>query len=214
LLWPNSPDARANMLRAVQLADHVRYSHPEIHRDFHALLRFGKAKSVLRDGLAGDTLGIEAFLLPALRMLKPWPLTRVLNIFGLRNFMIWRGTTLPIRSAPLIGVLSCSSEDGGFTSGRVLERIWLAAETAGLAFQPLGALPLLLHRMRQGGSGLSASHRTNLALADAAWRRAVGIDSDTLIMIFRLGYSRVTPSRALRRSLESFWNDLDDLSER
>jgi hypothetical protein len=205
LRWALTSSSRSSLIRAAEEADRVRYTHARIHRDFHESLRFGTDNERYRDGLADDTLGIESFLVPVLRLLKPWPVARAANALGLHQVMVWRGTRLPLTQAPLLGVLTCSAEADGVTCGRMLERVWLAAETAGLAFQPFGALPLLLRRMGRGeGEGLGRSHQVRLRNADIAWRRAVGAAAETLVMIIRVGYATGAVHRARRRPVESF----------
>lgn len=208
VIWAGEHGARDVVLRAVQAADWVRYTHPTIHADFHSLLRFGPEKDLLKDGLADDTLGIERILFPALRLMRPWALARTLNYLGLHHFMIWRGCTVPLSSAAEVGLLASAPGATGIECGRALQRVWLAAEAGGLAFQPMGALPLLLHRLiNGGGNDLTPSHCRRLRAADGDLRRALGLDNRILVMIFRAGYPRNPVPRARRRALSTFLSD-------
>ncbi|MEW5788458.1 MAG: hypothetical protein AB1899_11460 [Pseudomonadota bacterium] len=205
--WATGKDARQGLQRAVYLADLVRFTHPTIHRDFHDKLRFGHQAAATRDGLDAATLGIERLLLPILRLLRPWPLAKTLNGVGLKHIMAWRGGWLPMASAPALGVLTARTDVGYFDMGRALERVWLAATRAGLAFQPLGALPLLLVRAtRMGGEGLSGEHRHLLEQADQAWRQAVPHlpRGEQLVMIFRTGHAMALAPHSQRRPQASF----------
>lgn len=206
--WLTSSTARGRVIFAVQQAEHVRFTHAQIHAEFHQSLRFGAAQERHPEGLAADTLGLEPFLLPALRLLKPWPIASALNAIGMHHFMVWRGATLPLGRAPLIGVVTCRADPSGIGSGRVLERLWLAAEAAGMAFQAFGALPLLLRRLQRPAAldGLTASQRQRLSVADRAWREALGGESasDALVMVVRVGYAATTVRRSRRRPVETF----------
>lgn len=207
LVWAEQLRSRQALVRAVCEADSIRFRHPRIHRDFHAKLRFGRAADVQRDGLAADTLGIERGLLPVLRLLAPWPLTRLLNGLGLHQFMVWRGSSLPLSTAPQLVVLVADSETSYFDQGRALERLWLASCAAGLDFQALGALPLLLIRLRdRAGEGLPADQQRRLESLDTLWREALDIPAGftRLVMICRMGHGRRPAVRSRRRPLSSF----------
>lgn len=206
--WASAVGAHKKLARAVMLADLVRFTHPRIHRDFHDKLRFGAEGEATCDGLDASTLGLEKPLLPLLKLLKPWGLSNFLNLFGLKYVMAWRGGWLPMWASGHIGVITAGADVDYFDMGRVFERVWLAATHAGLAFQPLGALPLLLFRMNAlSGEGLSESHLSKLRRADAEWRDAVAdvVPGSKLVMIFRVGRASGAVHRSKRRPLESFY---------
>jgi hypothetical protein len=210
VIWADDPRSRQALVAAVCGADAVRFTHPAIHRDFHATLRFGHSADIRRDGLAADTLGIERGLLPLLRLLAPWPLTRLLNGLGLQHFMVWRGSRWPLSTAPQLAVLVAGADASYFAQGRALQRLWLASCAAGLDFQALGALPLLLIRLRdQAGDGLNANQQKQLDRLDAKWREVMDIPpgQTRLVMICRLGHARRPAIRSRRRPLSSFLRD-------
>lgn len=207
--WGDSPTARRDLIQAAFGADLVRYTHPLIHKDFHETLRFGADAIRRPDGLAEETLGIEKLLTFPLRLLSPWPVAKLFNCLGLHYFMAWRGCWLPLQTAPEIGALICHDAIDHFDAGRALERVWLAATNAGLAFQPMGALPLLLIRLHElQGEGLKPHHQQRLRELDQLWQRACRPQGDTskerLIMIFRIGYARKPVPRSHRRPLDEF----------
>lgn len=209
VVWAHDPVARKQLGRAVFQSDLVRFTHPLIHRGFHDTLRFGHDVEISNDGLAAETLGIERPMLPLLRMLRPWGLARLLNAVGLQYFMAWRGGLLPMWASSRIGAIIASPQVDYFDMGRALERVWLAATRAGLAFQPLGALPLLLFRWQdQTDAGLSEQHKARLRQADAGWRAATdAAASDQLVMIFRVGYALNDAPRSRRRPVDQFLMD-------
>ena len=212
ILWCESTEQRRLIMRAAFAADLIRYTHPQIHRDFHAKLRFGANAEATLDGLADDTLGIERVLLPFLRLLSPWPLARSLNYLGLHYFMAWRGCWLPMQTAPTLATLVCGPSVDYLDMGRALQRTWLAATAAQLSFQPIGALPLLLIRLHQlHGAGLPPEQTSRLRRLDQMWRSAFSLaDSpDRLTMIFRLGHATRPPAHSRRRPLASFFKRHD-----
>lgn len=206
VVWAHDPAARKQLGRAVFQSDLVRFTHPLIHRGFHDTLRFGSDVWKSNDGLAAETLGIERPMLPLLRMLRPWGLARLLNGVGLQYFMAWRGGLLPMWASSHLGAIIASSRVDYFDMGRAFERVWLAATRAGLAFQPLGALPLLLFRWQdQADRGLADGHKARLRQADAAWRGATDASaSERLVMIFRVGHAFGEAPRSRRRPVDQF----------
>lgn len=206
VIWADELATRKQISRAVFLADLVRFTHPLIHRDFHDKLRFGRAVQDSNDGLAEGTLGVEKLLLPVLKWLRPWGLTRLLNLIGLHYVMAWRGCRLPMWASSNIGVIVASPHVGYFDMGRAFERAWLAATQAGLAFQPLGALPLLLFRAQgQSDADFSDRHLRLLNQADSEWRAGVRRDSaDRLVMVFRVGHVVGAAPRSPRRPIDDF----------
>lgn len=209
VVWAHDPVARRQLGRAVFQSDLVRFTHPLIHRGFHDTLRFGRDVEISNDGLAAETLGIERPMLPLLRMLRPWGLAHLLNRVGLHYFMAWRGGLLPMWASSQHGTIIASSQVDYFDMGRAFERVWLAATRAGLAFQPLGALPLLLFRWQdRADTGLPEKHKARLRQADAAWR--AGTDaaaSDRLVMVFRVGRALGAAPRSRRRPVDQFLMD-------
>jgi nitroreductase len=204
--WTSDGESRKKVMKAVMLADLVRFTQPQIHHDFHEKLHFGRDAITSRDGLAAATLGLEKPLLPLLRLLKPWPVSNALNRLGLHYIMAWRGGWLPMWAAGAIGVIVAQPETSCFAMGRALQRVWLAATHAGLAFQPFGALPLHFLRLRElAGAGLTEHHRRRLTQADACWRGAVNAPADQhLVMIFRLGHVIRVPEQSRRREESLF----------
>ncbi len=200
--------SRKQIIRAVYAADTIRFNHQRVHEDFYNVLRFGGDGVGLMDGLAENTLGVESIFIPILKVLKPWSLTRKLNLIGLHKVMALRGTWLPMKSTPhIVSIVHCGSPDY-FDAGRVMQRFWLEATNAGLSLQPLGALPLFLARLElMGGEGFGQSHICQLQRLQSAVARitpAYKQGESQLIMLFRVGYAHDKPARSQRRPLESF----------
>ncbi len=209
LTFYDDPLKRKAIIRTVYQADTIRFSHEAIHHDFYNVLRFGESAESTRDGLAQSTLGVEFFFIPVLKFLRSWRLTRLLNkVVGLHHMMALRGVWLPmIYSSSLVSIVHQGPADY-LEFGRAMEKFWLQATRCGLSVQPLGAFPLFLARLQTvNGEGFSASQISRLrqleqgfAECTPAYQSAEG----QLVMLFRIGYAKRSPSRSLRRSVESF----------
>ena len=204
-----TPKDKKTIIQLVTATDTIRFIHEQIHNDFFKVLRFGKSARQTRDGLASATLGIESVMIPILRLLRPWRLTQLLNLFGLHRVMAFRGTWLPMKSASLIVAITSNGTADYVEWGRVIERFWLQANNAGLSVQPLGALPLFLARLKltQGEGFNSEQIKTISALGEDFAKLTPGFnkDCDQVVMLFRLGYEKKQATRPYRRPTESFF---------
>lgn len=194
--------------KLIYQTDAIRFSHERIHEDFYSILRFNNNTINYYDGLAVKTLGVESFFIPALKILQPWDLTKFLNIFGLHHIMSFRSTLLPMISASTIMAITHAGPPDYFEFGRVMQRFWLQATKEGLSVQPLGALPLLLTRIKtsleNGFNGKQISQLKSIRHQFAMITPGFEEKNHHLVMPFRLGYSSKQTPRSLRRPLESF----------
>lgn len=208
LAFHDQPEARRQFIHAVYQADTIRFSHPETHRDFHHVLRFGADAESSRDGLAQSTLGIEFFFIPVLKLLKPWALTRQLNRIGLHHLMALRGVWLPMVTAPSLVSIAHSGSRDNFQSGRAMQRFWLEATRLGLSVQPLGAFPLFLARLQvldgQGFSERQVTRLERLRNEMARFIPSLQESESQLVMLFRVGHARKRAGRSLRRPVGTF----------
>lgn len=88
--------------------------------------------------------------------------------------------------------------------GRALQRIWLAADAAGLAMHPLASVPVFFsHVQVLKGRRLPAEHidpvRRQIATFDSLVPRAAG---RVLFILFRLGNAPRPQMHSVRRSAE------------
>ncbi len=203
-----TPLDKKAIIRTITATDTIRFIHERIHKDFYQVLRFGDTGQQTRDGLAAATLGIEAFMIPILQMLKPWWLVKRLNHIGLHHVMAFRGTWLPMKSASQIVSIVRKGGADYLESGRIMQRFWLQANKAGLSVQPLGALPLFLARLHllQGDGFTPEQLKVLISLEEAFAAVTPGFskDTDQLVMLFRLGYANQPAEKPYRRSIESF----------
>ena len=202
------PKMKQEMTEIITAVDAIRFSHEKIHHDFYEILRFGKTASILKDGLAENTLGVESIFVPPLKLLKSWSITKTLNYFGLHHLMAFRSTWLPMKSSSNIMAITHSGPANYIEFGKVMQSFWLNATLAGLSVQPLGAMPLLLSRIElSNGLGLNQKQINKLISLKNRFCQITSNfnkDTDQMVMLFRLGYSKKTPYRSFRKSVEFF----------
>ena len=209
LIQFDSPKERQKIIKIITATDALRFNHSQVHHDFYQVLRFGDDAKKTGDGLADTTLGIENFMIPLLKQLKPWPLTKFLNYFGFHHLMALRSSWLPLKSASSIVAITHSGQIDYIEAGQIMQQFWIEANYKGLSVQPLGALPLFLARLHlMEGKGFTEKEIAKLkALTQDFWS-AVNTDSNfkanTVIMLFRLGLQDNKAIYSFRRPLKSF----------
>jgi hypothetical protein len=203
-----TPKDKNSIIRTITATDTVRFIHKRVHNDFYKVLRFGKTAKKTRDGLAAATLGLEFFMIPILQLLRPWLVTRLLNYVGLHRIMAFRGTWLPLKSSSHIVSIVHNGPANYIESGRILQRFWIEANKAGLSVQPAGALALFLARLHLvRGDGFTQTQLKTLTSLEndfASITPKFNKETDQLIMMFRLGYTKKPAVTSYRREIESF----------
>jgi nitroreductase len=214
LAWCTDSQALRRVARLVRWADWVRFSHPEVHGAFMAELRFSQAEAEqTRDGLAINTLESGPLAGPALRFLRPWRRMAALNRLGLYRLLARQADQL-VRSASAVGLLS-ADQDTALTylkGGVAMQRLWLAATAAGIAFQPVTVATLFVRRLLRHGPG--AFEPPHTPWLNQIWEELQALFPITresgLIMLFRVGYAKPPTGRSLRRPLDSFLLECED----
>lgn len=166
--WLTTKDELRHLARLVTTADRIRFEYQRFHDELHKMLRFGEREAnATGDGLETSTLEIPRIAWPVLRWLRPWNRMRFFNRVGLSRLFA-HTSSVQIQRSGAVGLLTVDTPDsiGYLEAGRALQRIWLTATGLGLAFQPVGALPLFLRRLNVlGESAFEPRHARILGCA-------------------------------------------------
>lgn len=189
LRFLDAPRERSRLLRLVRIAESERFNTRAMHRDLFSSVRFDVGwRAAADDGLPPGALGVEPGMRWAFSQLRHWPVMNALRHIGFHHALGFRAADLPCRFAPHCGALTTSLplEAGALTVGRALQRIWLRAESLGLAFQPLAGAALLA---LPGYTDVPARTRERL---QRGWKE---LTPEIPLIVFRLGRA---PRPALR----------------
>ena len=160
---------RTAALRAIRIAETERFLRPRLHGEMFETIRFdGGWRGEADEGLPLPALEVE---LPARAMfsaIRHWRVMRAMTLIGAHHALGLRTGYLPAALAPHVGVIVSDQARPGIpadaAAGRALQRVWLAAAGAGVAFQPF-ASPTALARQRPGRDGwVSEGAHTRLGL--------------------------------------------------
>lgn len=146
LRWLKPSPHYKTALKAMWLAESLRFGTKELHHELFSTIRFDlDSSSTSQEGLAPATLAIEPILRPAFKLLRHWGVMRALNWIGGNYLIGFRSTVLPTMLSPALCLLSIEQTDRTsiILAGQALQRVWLSATKQGISLQPFAAAGVL-----------------------------------------------------------------------
>lgn len=197
--------------RAARRAEAERFAQPRLHRELFDAIRFDVGwQQGCDEGLPPGALEVEAPLRAPFALLRHERVRPVARALGLPALLGLRAAWWPCVTAPHLALIVAppGADDAraldaqAFHAGRSMQRVWLAAELAGVALQPMAALGALL-RQDAGGGWVGAG--TQRALRQQALRllEAAALDTGSrLHLLLRLGRAPAPSVVASRPEVE------------
>lgn len=207
--YPTGEKRRAAR-RLVRLADEIRWTHPQIHRELFAKIRYGADEiERTRTGLEVDRLGAGPLAGPVMRFLSSWDHMTALKPFGLATMLARQGSMLVDASS---GVVCVWTEDdtpeAWMRGGEVVQRLWNRASKMGLQIQPMPVALYLWRRCKvEGKKAFLAQHTTLLSEIGTLVQALTPREGLTGIMLFRIGKGLPMQGVATRMDLSKFLPD-------
>lgn len=168
------------------------FSHRDLHKFLFSMIRWSPREEVETPGLYVMTMEFPAPLRFLLKnVFSKWSVLNMLNKIGLSSFISKQSTANHAASSAFGAIIiEGHSNTDYFNAGRALERAWLAATKAGLAIQPVTAMPYLLDRVRENAASMfSTQERELIQNSGEAIERAFSLSGGKHIaMLFRTGY--------------------------
>lgn len=193
--------------RVVQLSERIRYSHPVIHRELMAKIRFSQAEArATGTGLEITRLGAGPLAWPLLRLIRSPRRMRFLSYLGLGRMLAEHGRLTALASGGIVLVSMGDDQPASWIrAGEESQRLWLNAAHWGLQVQPMTiALYLALRYRLEGTGAFLPGHLPILREMARRIERLAG-KSRVPAMLFRVGYGLPFRDTAVRKPLESFW---------
>lgn len=189
-------------------AGRFKFTHEATHRELYHYLRFSRSHAARhRDGLPLEHFNIPAWMAQAARIGMDWRMVAWLNRLGYHHVLAYIQESMLIRSAPIVCLLRCPSEERTdyLRGGRSLQRLWLTAAKYGLAVQPHSAVADLTYA-RHGGyhHSITEHWRKRIDGFPQRLRELFEIEGELhVVNMFRMGYpTRTWPTRSLRRPVK------------
>jgi nitroreductase len=210
LHWLDQGPTRSLALSLIRIAETERFRRRGLHQEMFSAIRFERGwDGTVTEGLPPASLQVEFPLRWPFAWLRHWRVMRAVDVLGAHLALGLRSGYLPCALAPHIGLLMSNSanEDAAhFQAGRALERLWLSAESHGLAFQPMAAATVLVQQI-SSSNWVSGATKKRLAEGLKALSHELSPDESSArpCMLFRLGRALAPSAVADRQPLEHFF---------
>ncbi|MBL9106519.1 MAG: Rv1355c family protein [Myxococcales bacterium] len=191
--------------RIVGAADRVRLLNEDYNREMMAELRWTPEEAMAtRDGLALDTLELSRIDRAGVEMSRSISTLRYLRAWGGGQGIAKAGMQA-IMNSGAVGLVTMprAGQRDYFVGGRAVERMWLVAQSHGLAIQPMTIICYMFARvLRGGGEGLDPASIEEIKRLRAPYRRLFSVQDDTAeVLLFRISRAEPASARSLRRGL-------------
>lgn len=205
LLLADKPEEKLLLSKVAATNDRLAFENPHIHKFLFEHIRWTEKEArETGDGLEIRTLELSPPEAAGFRLLKHWPVVRVLTNLGLSQ-AVARQSRRHCLSASAIGciVVNGNADQDFLTGGRLVQRVWLEATRLGLSFQPMTGITFLINRLMAGVTGGLTSEQIREVREDHDRLKSVfRLASDTVVMLFRTGFSDPPSARSLRLPLD------------
>lgn len=186
--------------------DRVRFLSERLHRELMSEVRWTTEEVEKRDGIDIATLELSRTDFAGLRLSRDYDNLRFLLKIG-GGGALGKSARDAIASSSAVGFLTMKGRgaESYFRGGRAMERVWLAATSLDLAFQPWASILYLWSRLERGeGAGLEEKQLTELRKLRADFRAIfpVAPEDESEIMLFRLSHAGPPTAHSLRLPLE------------
>lgn len=201
-------DARRNIAqwaRVTYLGDRIRWTHPQIHRELFASIRFSrKAAKRMRVGLEIDRLGAGPLAVPVMRLLQSWPRMQRLARFGVDAVLANQTRALALCAGALVLVtIERDDTEHWIRAGEQVQRLWVTAQRQRLCVQPLPVAMYLDQRFQsEGAVNFEPAHRPLLAAMHAELAKL--LQGRIGAMLYRVGHGWHMRHPAVRLPPASF----------
>jgi len=168
---------------------------------YDVLMRWVRFSDDAPDGMPIATLGLSAHERAAFPILKNWKLVSFMNALGLAATFRSRARRL-MKSSSAVCLVSLNEKTPAnyFAAGMMFQRLWLTAQQAGLALQPMSASVFIISKYRSDRlAGSSNQIRSAGEKMSQNFETLLGGRMPAVLV--RLGYAAAPPARSNRRPL-------------
>jgi nitroreductase len=191
------------LAQAAAMNDRLLFEWRELHGTFFESVRWTKAEAdAAKDGLYVKTLELGP-MESGFRAMSRWSIASIATRLG-SGALAPRHSYQTFMRSGASGFLQVdgSSSEALVEGGRRLQRVWLAATSAGLSFQPMAGMLYLAQHLDAPAEPVPTSARARIALAYARFSMAIEPrDGWYPVMLFRVGYGPRPSARSKRRMI-------------
>lgn len=192
------PKAVARFAKVVSLSDRLIFEEKMIHDAIFYAIRWTEQEEEERKGLYVKTMELPPPARALFRMLRSWPVLRVMNVIGISRFIAMQSAKGYAASSAIGMVTIPNDANTNFVeAGRLFERLWLTATKLGVSIQPVTALAYLDQKFIAGeADDLTPDHGMQVHIAQKVIAGLFGNPAGTVAMMFRMGYGDAPSARS------------------
>ncbi|MBI4085049.1 MAG: nitroreductase family protein [Candidatus Liptonbacteria bacterium] len=186
--------------KATAVNEIVMLENRQLHDYFFGDIRWtSKDELEKKSGLYLETMELTPPQKAVFKVLSYWPAARALNSLGIAKF-IARENSKVYSSGSAMGAITVPDNDEAFVGvGRLMERIWLEATDMNLSMHLITGVIYLMQGILGGESRyFSDKHISIIKEAYEDIRTALGVENETIAMLFRIGYGDKPSARSSR----------------
>jgi tRNA A37 threonylcarbamoyladenosine dehydratase len=196
----------ADISEIIGKADRMRIMHKKGHLEFMAEIKWTEEEAEkTKKGIDINSLDLSPGQISGFAMVKDWEVVEYLNKWQAGG-ALERLSRSSANTASAIGLITMPSFDMNnfYEGGRALERIWLAATSDNIAFNPLTTSTFLFNRhLYEGAGSFSENVANELVTLRKEFQRIFSInDKFGEILLFRVFISESPNKRSLRAPVE------------
>jgi len=204
--WLTEPEQISNAGKIIGAFDKMRILNKEGHHDFVAReMRWSAADAErTKDGIDVHTLGLNTSQLAALEVIKDYEVIDFIKDVKGGN-VLQAATMRSVNLSSAIGLITLpgTNPEQYIAGGRSSERLWLAAEKAGLALHPVISPLYFFPRLDGEDQALSEEEMADIRLLRKQFVSLFGIqDGLAEVFLFKVSYAEKPAIRALRKPVE------------
>ncbi|MGN6566490.1 MAG: hypothetical protein ACTHJ0_00985, partial [Flavipsychrobacter sp.] len=206
LQWLTEPEKIGEAGRIIGAFDKMRILNRDGHHDFVAReMRWTAADAErTKDGIDVHTLGLNTSQLAALEVIKDYEVIDFIK--DVKGGSILQAATMrSVNLASAIGLITLPgiNPEQYIAGGRASERVWLAAEKAGLALHPVISPLYFFPRLDGEDQSLSEEEMAEIRSLRKQFVALFGLqDGLAEVFLFKLSYAERPAIRALRIPVE------------
>lgn len=203
--WFTEESKKRIMQTIVFNADRILFEDKRLHSGLFKWIWTKKENAARLDGMNLDTIGISPLQKPFFKVLADWKSLTQLNKIGISRIPALNSINL-LKSSPAYCMLSVSNRNSRayFDAGRAFERLWIKANSLGLAVQPMAGFVFLMNHYYSNAAADFQQKHKELILRDAQTLKEIGsLEVDNYpTMFLRFGYPKKHNIKSKRRPLD------------
>lgn len=185
--------------------ERLRMLHKKSHQELFNEIRWTDEEAYrTRNGIDINTLELSASDIAGLSLLKDWDAIKNIRDWNLGNGFI-KMTSSSVKKSSALCLLHCKNHGDFdvFEGGRLLQRIWLSANSKKIAFQPISPSTFMFYRILKNDPVEDKFVWNELNNINKDFNKIFkGLESDNHLFLFRLFYAEEPKIKSYRFDVE------------